>query len=641
MSGTAMAETRRVAKPALNRVTGSVLQRQCACGAHTIAGASCAQCSGKQQLQRHSMDNRLLSVDDASTVRNIEQRIDQPSPRSTAPFTALRFRGNLNGLPLHVKSSGRVQPKIAVKNPDDIYEREADRLSDEVMRMSAPGADKTREKGSGERVALRRAEGDAIGPIEAPQIVQDVLTSPGQPLDPATRAFFEPRFGHDFSQVRVHADGKAAESARTINASAYTVGRNVVFRDGYYKMASVGGRQLLAHELAHVVQQTMSGGFSNRVMRKGFESTIQVCHRQLETRKFDVTNGGVRVALLLKDLDRSIPNCQDFDFGVTLNRSIKWWPDKEIGACESSTGGTRSFLFGNLPSGTYYLTIWRTFDHPYCCLDGDILVFDEMVSNDSAGCKRAKELSTMDIVHGALDIAGFIPVLGAIPDGINASIYVVEGDWANAGLSAIAAIPAWGDGVKLASIGGKSLLKVSEKAALRLGEEGIAKGFKEVKAASGAAHAVEEGASRVGKEAVQVEKEAATIEKGAGKIEKEAATVEKDAGKIEKEAAEKAAAKELRDKIAECEAIYLAYDALKSTCRSCKSTDTAAERATKIACLTALLAGRKKYLEKKCDYVLAGSIARGSAIAERGHQTAAYQVGQQLLKCSSLPTAKT
>ncbi len=82
-----------------------------------------------------------------------------------------------------------------------------------------------------------------------PPIVHDVLSSPGQPLDPATRAFMESRLGHDFSQVRIHTNARAAEAARTIDAIAYTVGRHVVLPGG------VGNSQLLAHELAHVVQQ--------------------------------------------------------------------------------------------------------------------------------------------------------------------------------------------------------------------------------------------------------------------------------------------------------------------------------------------------------------------------------------------------
>ncbi len=89
----------------------------------------------------------------------------------------------------------------------------------------------------------------------APPIVDEVLESPGQPLDTATRNFMEPRFGHDFSRVRVHTDEKAAASARAVNALAYTVGGNVVFGAGNYAPGKISGRNLLAHELTHVVQQ--------------------------------------------------------------------------------------------------------------------------------------------------------------------------------------------------------------------------------------------------------------------------------------------------------------------------------------------------------------------------------------------------
>ncbi|HEX9868662.1 MAG TPA: DUF4157 domain-containing protein, partial [Candidatus Tectomicrobia bacterium] len=103
-------------------------------------------------------------------------------------------------------------------------------------------------------------QGRGVGGEGVPPIVHNVLGSPGQPLDPATRAFMEPRFGHDFSHVRVHTDVEAAESARTVNALAYTVGRDVVFGLGQYAPGTVGGQRLLAHELTHVVQQVRSVG---------------------------------------------------------------------------------------------------------------------------------------------------------------------------------------------------------------------------------------------------------------------------------------------------------------------------------------------------------------------------------------------
>jgi hypothetical protein len=92
--------------------------------------------------------------------------------------------------------------------------------------------------------------------LAAPPIVHQVLRSPGRPLDSATRASLEQRFGHDFGKVRIHADERAAESARAVNAKAYAAGNDVVFNRGEYQPRSAAGLGLLAHELAHVVQQT-------------------------------------------------------------------------------------------------------------------------------------------------------------------------------------------------------------------------------------------------------------------------------------------------------------------------------------------------------------------------------------------------
>jgi hypothetical protein len=88
-----------------------------------------------------------------------------------------------------------------------------------------------------------------------PSIVHEVLGSPGEPLDHATRAFFEPRLGRDLSDVRVHTDRRAAASAHSIGASAFTVGSSIAFGAGRYDPTGTTGRHLLAHELAHVVQQ--------------------------------------------------------------------------------------------------------------------------------------------------------------------------------------------------------------------------------------------------------------------------------------------------------------------------------------------------------------------------------------------------
>ncbi len=105
-------------------------------------------------------------------------------------------------------------------------------------------------------VAQRRIASPSSASIRAPSLVQDVLASPGRPLDAPTREFFAARFAHDFGDVRVHDDARAAESARGVNALAYTVGRDVVFGAGRYSPSTNAGRHLLAHELTHVVQQS-------------------------------------------------------------------------------------------------------------------------------------------------------------------------------------------------------------------------------------------------------------------------------------------------------------------------------------------------------------------------------------------------
>lgn len=116
--------------------------------------------------------------------------------------------------------------------------------------QEAPGLTPTQT-----RLQTKRAGSSNSGEFAAPPLNREVLASPGKPLDKASRAFMEPRFGRDFSSVRVHADVEAAESARAVQAKAYTLGRDVVFAAGHYAPESREGRTLLAHELAHVVQQ--------------------------------------------------------------------------------------------------------------------------------------------------------------------------------------------------------------------------------------------------------------------------------------------------------------------------------------------------------------------------------------------------
>jgi hypothetical protein len=197
----------------------------------------------------------------------------RPGPTAVAQGKVLgRAIGNQATLRLLTQSAGAtsnapkpMQAKLKIGAVNDPLEHEADRVADQVMRMPAseisaaaapPQVSRKCAECEEEKLTKKSAGLAEASSGEAPASVHEVLRSPGQPLDDATRGFFEARFGYDFSGVRVHTDARAAESARAVDALAYTVGRNVVFAEGNYASHLRKGSNLLAHELVHVVQQT-------------------------------------------------------------------------------------------------------------------------------------------------------------------------------------------------------------------------------------------------------------------------------------------------------------------------------------------------------------------------------------------------
>jgi len=178
-----------------------------------------------------------------------------------------------------LRSTG-VQAKLTIGQPNDKYEQEADRVADQVMRMSDADVTQRVEAGAVQPMRVQRVcpeceedmaqrqamvEDEEFQAKEMPEQTSQVnsavesrinsLKGSGQPLDLATRSFFEPRFGHDFSSVRVHYDGQAEGVSHSINARAFTLGSDIVFGAGEYAPSSFSGKKLLAHELTHVVQQ--------------------------------------------------------------------------------------------------------------------------------------------------------------------------------------------------------------------------------------------------------------------------------------------------------------------------------------------------------------------------------------------------
>jgi hypothetical protein len=169
-----------------------VLQRKCACGGHTVAGAECEECKRKKTLQR----------------------------------------------------------KLAVGSHDDPFEREADAVAEHVMRNRSSGVQGITTP------RVQRFSGGEHPTIDVPPSVDRVLATPGTALGGQIGQAMSERFGQDLSRVRVHADPAAQRSALYVNASAYTVGNHIVFGAGRFAPHTADGDRLLAHELTHVVQQS-------------------------------------------------------------------------------------------------------------------------------------------------------------------------------------------------------------------------------------------------------------------------------------------------------------------------------------------------------------------------------------------------
>jgi hypothetical protein len=157
------------------------------------------------------------------------------------------------------KKKLRLQTKLRINDPGDVYEQEADRVAEQVLATPAHPHVSSAPPRIQRYTGQATAQGDT-----APASVDRVIGSPGRPLDPELRQDMEQRFGHDFARVRVHADAAAEQSARDVNANAYTAGHDIVFGSGRFAPATREGRRLLAHELTHVVQQNTSGAMLQR-----------------------------------------------------------------------------------------------------------------------------------------------------------------------------------------------------------------------------------------------------------------------------------------------------------------------------------------------------------------------------------------
>ncbi len=241
-----------------------------------------------------------------------------------------------------------LQAKLTINQPGDVYEQEADRVAEEVMRMPAGGTPGTHE----DMPVMRKESSGGQASHDAPPVVQQALSSGGQPLDAGTQETMGAHFGLDFRRVRVHTDGQSGESAQAINARAYTVGSDIVFGEGQYRPETGEGQRLLAHELTHVVQQGKSnpqsfiaptGGVAERgesVLRSILKEQPLIVSRRTGERIAREEAGGEAKApgsgisvkkkstadLVIDELNRYVPEASggvgDYKAGVDILRGI-------------------------------------------------------------------------------------------------------------------------------------------------------------------------------------------------------------------------------------------------------------------------------------------------------------------------------
>lgn len=306
-------------KPTATPSASGLLQRKCDCGNHTIAGGECEECKNTQTLQRASLSPRGRGTKGEGEVPPIVHEVLRSSGRPLDPtspaFLEPRFDHDFSQVRVHTDTQAvesgldfnTFQRKLAISTPEDAYEREADhiaevvvnaferptsfltRFSHRVKGISALSVQRQEDEASdelendeGEEEIEDEIENDtergmvqtmrtgATG-VEAPSQAHSYLASArgsGQLLDQSTQETMSAFFGHDFSGVRVHPDARAAASARSVNALAYTVGRDIVFGAGQYAPGTAEGRKLLAHELTHVVQQAGGSAGAPFVQKK-------------------------------------------------------------------------------------------------------------------------------------------------------------------------------------------------------------------------------------------------------------------------------------------------------------------------------------------------------------------------------------
>ena len=475
------------------------------------------------------------------------QRFAQSCPLALPSPSVCPFGGACHACP--------VQAKLTINEPGDKYEQEADRVADQVMRMPEPPMQRQvgPEEEDEEQTPQAKPLADQITPLvqrqiepeeeeeeepvqaapddgallqrqaeenllqakahanNAAEVTSDLesrMHSPrggGHALPRSVRDYFEPRFGYDFSGVRLHTDSTAAEMARSVNARAVTRRRDILIGAGQYSPDTSAGKRLLAHELTHVVQQSVEP----QRQRPREPSGKPVAPR-------------VHIALgqahqIMREVwspqDRPSP-CNSSPAAIQQEHHVELGP---------VPAGTENCVFTPLfrvpvatssvqveasavspPPGDWRINVfecpwkaggsecgWRREDYAAAGKMSSSLSVDRspplwvsrklFVRIRNGGMSpipsvrltiRVRPItldSISEIIHTALQVLGLTPALGVIPDAVDTAFYLVEGNWVEAGISAAAMVPIFGQGAGLTRLG----IRVSRESVERLGREGV------------------------------------------------------------------------------------------------------------------------------------------------------------------------
>lgn len=480
MSTVAQVQTKAKASANLASVTvraqSGLLLRKCACGESAGLDGECEECREKKlTMQRKGINGAEPPA--------VPPSQGQPSNSGGAQKGAGH---NISQIRVSPAPQEKMQAKLTVNEPGDKYEQEADRVAEQVMRMAAPedskevqpagptqdlyiqrldlAGEKKHKHGEEEEkvkesLLTKKFANEAPAPGVPPELQTriDSIRGGGQPLPAATRAFMEPRFGHDFRQVRVHTDDRAAETARAVKALAYTVGRDVVFGTGQYAPETATGKRLLAHELTHVVQQ--GNASTDGLYRKASDApTVAQSQPQPQTQsqaQVPVTQAQKTIsaqlreeakadALTIRDLlrDTNWLGKLSSEHQTKIMAIAEKWANKpptglKLSPFDFFLAGLRSVIF---EIGHVIKEYTSSFDRMFHLMDGDrVTQFKQMMQAHANVFKNEKaidevkfEITKEDVIEGvelAADVAAATAELAAAGVTGGASELIILVSW--------------------------------------------------------------------------------------------------------------------------------------------------------------------------------------------------------------------